>query len=38
MAKEGVQQTSQSNRKLWWWFIIALILAVLPWFVVGALE
>jgi len=38
MAKEGVQQTSQTNRKLWWWIIIALIIFVLPWFVVGALE
>ena len=38
MAKDGVQQTSQPNRKLLWWFILALIIAVLPWFVVGVLE
>jgi hypothetical protein len=38
MAKEGVQQAPQTNRKLWWWFIIALIIFVLPWLVLGALD
>ena len=38
MAEENIQQSSKTNRKLLWWFVIALIIAVLPWIVLGALD
>jgi len=37
MANEVAQHERRTNRKLLIWFLIALFIAIIPWFVVGGI-